>query len=151
MGERAVSPERRLLVIQCADEVRKPHLSGRAGRSLLGCVVFRDLPKSGQFNHLKGTQTLPDPKLGEVEPAPRGPDSNVKGCGNRQRTSRYRRQAVQSFISGRKRPHIDDFGSSRIHLQKPLQPLAKTFKLIAVLRDEARSAWAVLWASFLLA
>ena len=26
------------------------------------------------LNHLKGTQTLPDPKPGEVEPAPPGPD-----------------------------------------------------------------------------
>ena len=32
------------------------------------------------LNHLKGTQTLPDPKPGEVEPAPRGPDlKQVKG------------------------------------------------------------------------
>jgi len=32
------------------------------------------------LNHLKGTQTLPDPKPGEVEPAPPGPDmKQVKG------------------------------------------------------------------------
>ena len=32
------------------------------------------------LNHLKGTQTLPDPQPGEVEPAPPGPDLNrVKG------------------------------------------------------------------------
>lgn len=57
-----------------------PAAQGAEARWAAGIPICAAPDLVSLLNHLKGTQTLPDPKPGEVEPAPPGPDlKRVKG------------------------------------------------------------------------
>ena len=57
-----------------------PADQGAEARWAAGIPIIAAPDLVSLLNHLKGTQTLPDPKPGEVEPAPPGPDlKQVKG------------------------------------------------------------------------
>lgn len=57
-----------------------PAGQGAEARWAAGIAICAAPDLVSLLNHLKGTQTLPDPQPGEVEPAPRGPDlKQVKG------------------------------------------------------------------------